>query len=295
MPDFERFDFNRARGVVWVCDLVGSSKFLNDNRTADSLEQFIPRLYWIASIAVEAAGGKFIKWTGDGFLAWFETPLHRDLGEKSFAAFEAAWHLTLLVNVTQLNIPTQRKFKLRHGITYEHDALLTSISHLDGHKSLDITGRAVVLAFRLSGIESSFPSIVTQRELVDASNGFAAFPIDFKRWNLNQADKLRYFKGESWGINSIYASGERRYKKRSTSAVLAAGAKAIAAAEGKVPPKYKATEFANRFSAGLLNGPDWCKAVTDEWARYLSDELLGALKDAMKLLSDSKDSRSKVK
>src|ERR1051325_11309894 len=174
MPEFERFDFNRSRGIVWVCDLLGSSKFLNDNKTADSLEQFLPRLYWAASVAIEAGNGRFIKWTGDGFLAWFETPLHRDLGEKAFAVFEAAWYLTFLVNVTQLEIKAERKFKLRHGIAYEHDALLTTITHSDGHESLDITGRAVVLAFRLSGIEASFPSIATQKDIIDAARSYAA-------------------------------------------------------------------------------------------------------------------------
>jgi len=36
-------------------------------------------------MVVESAGGRFIKWTGDGFLAWFETPLHRELGKVADA------------------------------------------------------------------------------------------------------------------------------------------------------------------------------------------------------------------
>jgi hypothetical protein len=36
MPEFENFEFVRSRGLVWVCDLVGSSKFLNDNKTANN-------------------------------------------------------------------------------------------------------------------------------------------------------------------------------------------------------------------------------------------------------------------
>jgi class 3 adenylate cyclase len=79
MPEFKEFKFSRSRGIVWVCDIVNSSKYLNDNESADDLEEFLQRSYWAAAIIVEAAGGGFIKWTGDGFLAWLETPLHREL------------------------------------------------------------------------------------------------------------------------------------------------------------------------------------------------------------------------
>src|ERR1044071_6324691 len=98
MENLKKFEFERSRGIVWVCDLADSSKYLNDNQTADELETFLPRLYWIASVIVEAAGGKFIKWTGDGFIGWFETPLHRMLGKEAAKVFDAATQLTLLVN-----------------------------------------------------------------------------------------------------------------------------------------------------------------------------------------------------
>ncbi|SRR6266496_1044785 len=110
---------------------------------------------------VDAAGGKFIKWTGDGFIAWFEMPLHRMLGEKAATVFDAATQLSFIVNVTQLGLKPKRKFKIRHGVSYEQDALLIKISHEGGVESLDLIGRAVVLAFRLSGIPAKSPSIVT--------------------------------------------------------------------------------------------------------------------------------------
>src|SRR5918911_1177387 len=163
MANLKKFAFERSRGIIWVCDLADSSKYLNDNQTADDLETFLPRLYWIASMIVDAAGGKFIKWTGDGFIAWFEMLLHRMLGEKATIVFGAATQLTLIVNVTQLGLKPKRKFKIRHGVSYEQDALLIKISHEGGVESLDLIGRAVVLAFRLSGIPAKFPSIVTQK------------------------------------------------------------------------------------------------------------------------------------
>ena len=94
---------------------------------------------------VEAAGGEFIKWTGDGFLAWFDVPLHRDLKKIASTVFEAAFHLTLFVNITQLGVASVKKFKLRHGVAYEKDALVTTIKSEDGATLTDLIGRDVVL------------------------------------------------------------------------------------------------------------------------------------------------------
>ena len=58
------FEFSRSRGVVWVCDVAGSSSRLNSENGVEDTEAFLPRLYWTAVLAVESAGGKFIKWTG---------------------------------------------------------------------------------------------------------------------------------------------------------------------------------------------------------------------------------------
>lgn len=100
MSNFNKFEFERSRGIIWVCDLANSSKYLNDNESVDDIEEYLPRLYWTSSKLVEAFGGKFIKWTGDGFLAWFETPLDRLTHKKADLVFQAAWHLSFLNNVT---------------------------------------------------------------------------------------------------------------------------------------------------------------------------------------------------
>jgi class 3 adenylate cyclase len=65
------FTFQRGRGLVWVCDLEGSTKLLNDNGAVTAIEDFLPRFHWLARAVVDAFGGQFIKWNGDGFLAWF--------------------------------------------------------------------------------------------------------------------------------------------------------------------------------------------------------------------------------
>ena len=285
MPEFEKFQFSRSRGIVWVCDIVNSSKYLNNNESADELEEFLQRFYWTSAIIVDAAEGKFVKWTGDGFLAWFETPLHRELGKRINTLFRAAWHLSFLINITQLGLKPPKNFKIRHGITYEQDALLTTITHPDGHKSVDITGRTVVLAFRLSGIQSDFPNIITQRELVQASRAEGSFSTDFKKWLPSDEDKLRYFKGNSWGLNSIYISGSFRKRTQSLSAIIKNTSKVIKEAEGYLPVSQKSTGFAANFLARMNAGPDWCKDVTNELLRFEKEEMLDTLK---KILSELK-------
>src|SRR6266581_2491030 len=149
------FAFERARGLVWVCDVARSTSILNDDALVDALEEFLPRLYWTALQAVDAAGGIFVKWTGDGFLAWFETELERTLGKQAQAIFTAAWHLTFLINVTSLGVRAQKKMRLRHAVSYEPDALLMRIKSGDGHVAHDLLGRGVVHAFRMSSIDCS--------------------------------------------------------------------------------------------------------------------------------------------
>src|SRR6266568_5905844 len=114
MAVVHKFEARRSRGIVWVCDIESSSKYLNSNESAEALELFLQRFLFLSLIFVEAAGGGFIKWTGDGFLAWFETPLHRDLGRTVCGCLEAVWHLTVMVNVTQLGLAPKRRFKIRH-------------------------------------------------------------------------------------------------------------------------------------------------------------------------------------
>jgi len=291
MPEFEKFQFSRSRGIVWVCDIANSSKYLNNNESADELEEFLQRFYWTSAIIVEAAGGKFIKWTGDGFIAWLEIPLHRELGTRINTFFKAAWHLTFLVNVTQLGLKPSKNFKIRHGITYEQDALLTTITYPDGHKTLDITGRAVVLAFRLSGIQSDFPNITTQRELVQASRAEGSFATDFKKWLPSDEDKLRYFKGNSWGLNSIYISGSFIKRTRSLSAIIKNTRKVIKKAESFQHDSQKDIDFSANFLALMNAGPYWCKDVTNELLRFAKEEMLDTLKTILSALNGHRNDK----
>lgn len=285
-PKDRDFSFARKRGVVWVCDIAGSSRYLNDDASAQDLEDFLPRLYRTSAIMVEAAGGEFIKWTGDGFLAWFEVPLHRDLKRISTTVFEAAFHLTVLVNVTQLGVDSGKKFKLRHGVAYEKDALVTTIKSSDGVTLTDLIGRDVVLAFRLSGIEAKFPSIVTQKELATAHKEHAPSHISFSAWRPSKEDRLKFFKGEARGLSSICVTGTRKHRSVSKQTVLKRSKSAIAAAEGRKQTKYPFYEVWDRFDSVFLSGPPWCRDVMAEYLRFIKEDLLESLKGAVSVIEE---------
>jgi len=274
------FEFSRSRGVVWVCDVAGSSSRLNSENGVEDTEVFLPRLYWTAALAVESAGGRFVKWTGDGFLAWFDTPLHRDLGRTVSRCLEAVWHLTVMVNVTQLGLASKRSFKIRHGIAYEQDALLTKIIHPAGYESLDLIGRAVVLAFRLSGMTAAFPGITAQRDIVEVAGGGPS--LQFRRWVPTTEERLKFFKGEKWGTNTLYVSGAKKPRTRSRKAAVKQAKLAIQKAEGQVSIDDAGLAFSKALHDGMMAGPEWSREVAADYTQYIKEELLGSLKAVLR-------------
>lgn len=285
MLNFKKFEFERSKGIIWVCDIAHSSKYLNDNETVDDIEEYLPRLYWTSSILIEAFGGKFIKWTGDGFMAWFETPLDRNKQEISELVFHAAWHLSFLNNITQLDVNPKTKFKLRHGITYEKDALLLKIHEPNDNISLDIIGRSVVLAFRLSGIKTEFPCIAAEKEIANSISNI----VNFKKWNPTEEDKLKYFKGENFGTKSIFVSTSKKYGKPIKLSTLKKKAdKVIEEAVGT--QKESATlNHINKFIELMESGPAWCKKVIEIESKFIKEELLESLKSLSKLIENKKE------
>lgn len=281
MTELARFGFRRSRGVVWVCDIPRSSTYLNDNATAGALEEFLPRLYVVANLITAAAGGKFVKWTGDGFISWFETPLHRDIEAHAKSAFWAARDLSFLVNVTQLGVKSEKKFGVRHGLTYEHDAMVLDIGHTKEFTSIDLIGRGVVLASRLASVQGKHPSIATHRELVQIGGQYASF----NKWRVSKEDRLKYFKGESWGTEDLYVSVEKKMKaKPSLKAIIRQGEAAINKAEQNGDPNEPSLKRVATFVNSMLNGPAWCKEVITEEARFIEHDLKGSLKEILGVL-----------
>jgi class 3 adenylate cyclase len=283
MAVVHKFAGRRSRGVVWVCDIANSSKYLNSDESAGALETFLQRFLFMSLIFVEAAGGEFIKWTGDGFLAWFETPLHREVGTAASRVFNAAWHMTLWVNVSQLLVEAKVKFKIRHAVTFEHDALVIDLGHSADKNSTDLLGRAVVLAFRLSSIKGEFPGIVTHKDLVDAARG--AGTVRFKRVAFSKEERLKYFKGERWGVRDIYVSSERHPRKAGIRSAIRKAKSATAYAEGtKSSDGDYRRSFAEKLVAEMSSGPEWCKSVVQTMVAFSRDDLLGTLKQIVPFL-----------
>jgi len=287
----QKFEFERGRGVVWVCDIESTSKLLNHDETAIAVEEFLPRFHWIAQAVVGAAGGQFVKWTGDGFLAWFACNLHREIGKQGTAAVEAAWYLTSICNVTSLGVDSSKKFRLKHGIAVEHDALITRISD-ERRAAFDLIGRAVVLAFRLTGIRSQFPGIVAQKEVIDVLDLARVPKMGFKKLRVNAEDRLRYFKGERWGTGNLVASVDRQSRVKSKASAVRKAKRAISQAEGIAPINDGRYEFLLSLFQRIEEGPEWAKATKLEFSRYIRDDLLGSLKKVVQMLETDEEAVS---
>jgi len=65
------FDFHRSKGIVWVCDLARSSSYLNDNAFRGSSGNILAPTSFHITRGGSSRRWSFIKWTGDGFVAWF--------------------------------------------------------------------------------------------------------------------------------------------------------------------------------------------------------------------------------
>jgi hypothetical protein len=278
VQELHDFSFERSRGIVWVCDLVNSAKYLNDNACAGDLEEFLPRLHWAGMIATEAATGRFLKWTGDGFLAWFETPLYREIGQKAATIFQVIWHLSFMVNVTQLAVKSSKRFIVRHGIAFEHDALVTNIKDAKGHETLDITGRGVVLAFKLSGIRASFPGLVTEGSLVKSAREFGYKSTEFKAWIPSDEDRLRFFKGERYGTRNLYISTDKKPRQKSLNSTLKHTKRIIDEVESKSIVPTGELDVGSRFCSMMSNGPSWAKAAIAKEHQFIEKDILGGLK-----------------
>jgi len=256
MNTFKEFKFERKKGIVWVCDVIKSSSYLNSNNSVGDIEEYLPRLYWTANNLVNSFGGKFIKWTGDGFLAWFDVDLDRNKTKIADKVFKAAWHLTFLNNVTQLGVKPENKFGIRHGVTYEKDGLLFEIQEKGGNQSLDLIGRAVVLAFRLSGIQAKFPSIVTEKEIISENSSYCKFI----NWNYNENDILKFFKGEILGVDEIMITSDALTEGNSEN-FKGKLRNLIYEVDNNISKDKEIEESLLNFLILMKNGPSWCSDV----------------------------------
>ena len=239
---------------------------------------------------MNSGGGTFVKWTGDGFLAFYEIPLDRELASTAEVIFDAIFFLTLIVNVTRLCIEGEERIRIRHAVTYEKDALLSELEHSEHMKSKDVLGRNVVAAFRLSSIPCDFPGIVTHREVLRAFDdaGFK-LRLRFKSLPIKKEMLLRYFKGETYGSKDVYVSDSKQPRKRSKTLkpTQKRAADLLQRIEsGEIEGKdsdLRLFKFRRKFFDELKGGPSWFGDIVEKLARDFLIPGLSALKEFNRL------------
>jgi len=265
---------HRARGLIWVCDISKSSSYINSDDHAEEFEAFLPRLHWVSSLAIDALGGEFIQWTGDGFIAWFPLAVERALGRTADRILEAVWQFSAFVNATQLCVPTTRPFRIRHALTYEPDALVTEMTHQQsGHVSKIVSGRHVVLAFRLSGIECDFPNVATTSKVEQALAARTRHLVQLKRWKPTAEQSLKHFKGEKLGTTGLVVSGRTRVHPAPADAWADKAAALRAKADSRRGRASPAPGFLEPFVSRLAGSDDqpWCHDALDAYRGFLRD------------------------
>lgn len=258
------FKFERKRGIVWVCDIKNSSFLMNSEGSVDDLEKFIPKLYFVSKLIVEAFNGEFIKWTGDGFLAFFTVEIERDFAEIKERALQCIFALNLITKMTNLGDP-KNSFELKNGVTYEKDALFMRIKSGKHCESIDIIGRDIVLAFRLSSLESSFPSILTTEEVVGSNSA------QFIKLKLTSKMMANIFKSEGYKTTQIHRSV---YEGRAGSRLTDRLQNIIDNLERRDDAKTKTCM--NNFLQEMKKGPTWCKELIQQIEKQM-EQMIEAL------------------
>ncbi len=273
--------------MIWVCDISKSSSYINSDDLAEAFEAFLPRLHWVSSLAIDALGGEFIQWTGDGFIAWFPLEVERLLGRTCNRILEAIWHFSAFVNITQLCVEAARPFRIRHGLTYEPDALVTRTTHqTSGHVSKIISGRNVVLAFRLSGVESDFPNVATHSRIEQAVSVRTQRLVNLRRWVLSDDQHLKHFKGEKMGTAGLFVSGRAKLSPPRADAWAARAESLITRADSSRRQAPVENDFIDRFFSHLADSADhgWCRDSLDAYVAFARDGMGGSLGTVLDLI-----------
>jgi hypothetical protein len=171
--------------------------------------------------------------------------------------------------------------------------------HLGGDLALHrvskiISGRNVVLAFRIAGVEADFPNVATQQKIVQALSNRTKNLLHLKRWTLTEAQLLKYFKGEKLGTTSLYVSGRPKVSQSRADTWIARAESLLARAEsGRWRAPVEST-FIENFFPDLIQskGQDWCEASIEIYVRFLKENMLGSLQKALDVITQfQSDSR----
>ena len=134
-----------------------------------------------------------------------------------------------------------------------------------------------MLAFRLAGIKAAFPSIVTQKKIIEAMNGREKRDT-FRKLKFSHDDLLKHFKGEKWATSEIYASIEKIPKAKSALSMKRRVKKAImksAEATRRVKGHWLSSLYYE-----MATGPRWAQEVKNALTTFVEEEQLDSPKPA---------------
>lgn len=271
----------RVRGLVWVCDIQDSTAYLNSDEKVDPFEQYIERFYYLTCQIADAAGAVMYKWTGDGFIAWFDCELDRHLDSIAATVLEAAWQLSFLNNVTQFGIEFKKRVKIRHGITYEKDGLKIDITNNDGTVTSDYIGRDVVLAFRIAGIAADFPSIISTNEVVEREKVQELSYLKFEKMDISDEQINKYFKGERRQSNNLYGTSKKI--RQNVNGSVETTINTINKVTANIKPK-EPSEFSKKYYECFESGPQWVQDLGAKLVGFIKKELVGSFEKINKYI-----------
>jgi hypothetical protein len=174
-------------------------------------------------------------------------------------------------------------------LALEHDAIASRITGIEG--STELIGRSIVLASRLAGLPSPYPSILIHKGLAVEAMESSESKLYFKRYPISQQNVDRYFKGERKGTDQIYALTSQKPRKPSLAAAVKKARQALDNLDS-----HKNVNMDHAVSLGILlarleDGPQWVGPCIKAYVTFIRDEMGGALRQFIDL-ADSKMQRA---
>jgi class 3 adenylate cyclase len=159
----------QARFIVVAGDLSGFSAFHHDDEGIH-IEMYLRHYYELVEMAVDAAGGRLIKFIGDGYMAvWDNIETSSPFLKKRSAVVTEMTHaLSNVVAIGNLNVPidSEHHLYMRHGIAYEGNGARLTYTR-DTRPETDYLGTKVNMAFRFESIANQYPFIVADKIIIN--------------------------------------------------------------------------------------------------------------------------------
>jgi hypothetical protein len=130
-------------------------------------------------------------------------------------------------------------------------------------------------------MRAAFPRIVAQREIAAVLREKEPPKVPFKNLTLSRDDKLKYFKGESWGTDGLCVSCDRPPKVRSLTSMLKKAKRALEKAETSVTSDDSGSTRTMALVLKLMNGPVWAQETIQEYARFVQNDLVGTFRSVV--------------